>query len=76
MTSVKKIDWDDPTEGIPAFLAMVMMPFSGFSITEGISFGFISYVVLKVCTGRHREVHPIIYFFAAAFVCRYAFLVN
>ncbi len=70
MKCVKFIDWDDLTESIPAFLAIVVMPLT-LSITEGISFGFISYVLLKLAAGRGRRVHGLIYFFAALFVLRY-----
>jgi AGZA family xanthine/uracil permease-like MFS transporter len=49
------------------------MPFA-FSITEGISFGFISYAVLMAAAGRAREVHPLLYFFAALFLLRFALL--
>jgi len=50
-----------------------MMPFA-FSITEGIAFGFISYSMLKLVTGRGREVHYLVYLFALLFVVRYATL--
>ena len=56
MAGVREIPWTDLTEAIPAFLTMVMMPLT-VSITEGIAFGFISYAVLKLCTGRGGEVH-------------------
>jgi len=71
MKCVKFIDWDDLTESIPAFLAIVIMPLT-LSITEGISFGFISYVLLKLAAGQGRRVHGLIYLFAALFVLRYA----
>ena len=48
---VREIAWDDPTEAIPAFLTMIMMPLT-VSITDGIAFGFIAYAVLKLATGR------------------------
>lgn len=70
MRGVKAIDWDDPTESIPAFLSIVVMPLT-MSITEGISFGFIAYVLLKVAAGRARTVHWLVYVFAALFVLRY-----
>ena len=70
MKCVKFIDWDDPTEAIPAFLSVVLMPLT-LSITEGISFGFISYVLLKVAAGRGRRVPWPIYVVAGLFVLRY-----
>jgi AGZA family xanthine/uracil permease-like MFS transporter len=73
MASVREIAWTDHTEAIPAFLTMVMMPLT-VSITEGIAFGFISYAVLKLCTGRAGEAHALVYVFAALFVARYAWL--
>jgi len=71
MSSVTRIDWNDLTEAIPAFLTIVMMPFSGFSITEGIAFGFISYTLLKLFTGKLKQVHWLIVLFAALFIIRY-----
>jgi AGZA family xanthine/uracil permease-like MFS transporter len=73
MRSVALIAWDDPTEAIPAFLTIIMMPFT-ISITEGIAFGFISYSVLKTVTGRGRDVHWFVYVFAVLFVLRFAWL--
>ena len=68
LRNVRRIRWDDATESIPAFLTMVIMPFA-FSITEGIAFGFISYALLKLVTGRGREVHGLVYLFAALICC-------
>jgi AGZA family xanthine/uracil permease-like MFS transporter len=73
LRNVGRIDWADATEAIPAFLTMVLMPFA-FSITEGIAFGFISYSALKLVAGRGREVHGLVYTFAALFIIRYIFL--
>jgi len=73
MKSVVRIKWDDITEAFPAFLTITVIPL-GFNITEGISFGFISFAFLKLVSGRAREVHWIIYLFAALFVLRYIVL--
>jgi AGZA family xanthine/uracil permease-like MFS transporter len=70
MQTVAQIPWTDPTESIPAFLTMITMPVA-FSITEGISLGFISYALLKIVSGKGREVHWIIYLFAILFIVRY-----
>lgn len=73
MRGVREIAWNDPTEAIPAFLTIVLMPLS-VSITDGIAFGFISYSVLKLAAGRPREVHWLVYLFAVLFLARYTFL--
>jgi len=70
MKSVRHIQWDDLTEGIPAFLAIIFMPLT-LSITEGIAFGFVSYSLLKLVTGKGRQVHWLIYVFSALFIIKY-----
>jgi len=70
---VRRINWDDPTEALPAFLTFVVMPLA-LSITDGIAFGFIAYALLKVASGRAREAHWLVYLFAGLFLVRYAFL--
>ncbi|HEX5736564.1 MAG TPA: NCS2 family permease [Blastocatellia bacterium] len=69
--AVRDIEWDDFTESLPAFLTIVLTPLT-FSITDGISFGFISYALLKLVTNRAREAHWLVYLFAALFVLRYS----
>ena len=71
---VRRIDWDDPTEALPAFLTLMVMPLA-VSITDGIAFGFIAYALLKLATGRGGEVHWLVHLFAALFLARYAVLV-
>jgi AGZA family xanthine/uracil permease-like MFS transporter len=73
LREVRHIDWEDPTEGIPAFLTVVIMPLA-VSITDGIAFGFIAYALLKLAVGRGREVDRLVYVFAALFLLRYAWL--
>jgi AGZA family xanthine/uracil permease-like MFS transporter len=70
MENVREIRWDDFTEAMPAFLAMVTMPLA-VSITDGIAFGFIAYAVLKLATGRAGELDRLGYAFAALFLARY-----
>jgi len=70
MRNVGRIEWDDPREYIPAFITMTVIPFT-FSITDGIAFGFISYVFLSVMTGKHRDVHWLIWVFTLLFIIRY-----
>ncbi len=70
---VRLIDWDDPTEALPAFLTLMVMPLA-ISITDGIAFGFITYALLKLTTGRGTQVHWLVYLFAALFLVRYTLL--
>jgi adenine/guanine/hypoxanthine permease len=67
MSQVTKINWDDLEDALPAFLTMALMPFT-FSITIGIGAGFVVYVLLKLVRGKARQVHPLLYVVAAAFV--------
>jgi AGZA family xanthine/uracil permease-like MFS transporter len=71
--SVARIDFADPPVAFASFVTLITMPLA-FSITEGIALGAIVYAVLMPAVGRGREVHPLLYFFAAAFVLRYAAL--
>ncbi|QFR02699.1 NCS2 family permease [Streptomyces phaeolivaceus] len=64
--SVREIDWADYTIAIPAFVTMVMMPFT-YSITNGIGMGFLTFVVLRLAAGRGREVPVAMYVVAAVF---------
>jgi adenine/guanine/hypoxanthine permease len=70
MKCVTRIDWEDLTEAIPAFLSIIITPLT-LSITEGISFGFISFALLKLATGRGKEVHWLIYVFSVLLIVRY-----
>jgi AGZA family xanthine/uracil permease-like MFS transporter len=70
MGSVRKIQWDDYSEAIPAFLTIVVMQFS-LSITDGIAWGFISYALLKLVSGRARQLHVLVVVFAVLFVGQY-----
>jgi AGZA family xanthine/uracil permease-like MFS transporter len=71
--AVTSIKWTDMTEAIPAFLTMLAMPLT-FSIANGLALGFIFYPLLKVLTGRWREVSPLVYVLAGLFVLRYVYL--
>lgn len=73
MRSVTKIDFTDLTESLPAFLVIVGMPLT-YSIADGLAFGFISYPILKIFTGRMKEVHWMMYALGLIFILRYAFL--
>ncbi len=71
MQQVTGIDWEDVEIAIPAFLTIVLMPFT-YSITVGIGAGFIAYVFLKLVRGKARELHPLLWVVAAAFVLYFA----
>lgn len=70
MREFSDIEWEDITESTPAILTAVMMPFT-YSIANGLAFGFISYAVIKLASGRVREVHIATWLIAALFVLRF-----
>ncbi len=70
MGAVKDIDFEDISEGFPAFMTIVMMPFT-YSIANGIAAGLIFYPVMKVMTGRYKEVHPALYILALVVAVKY-----
>ncbi|MGZ5198907.1 MAG: NCS2 family permease [Telluria sp.] len=67
------IDWHDTTESVPAAITALAMPFT-YSIAEGIAFGFITYAVLKLLTGRARAVAPVIWVIAALFAFKIVYI--
>ncbi|GAA2726626.1 NCS2 family permease [Cellulomonas aerilata] len=71
MMQVSGITWKDYEIAVPAFLTIVLMPFT-YSITTGIGAGFIAFVVLKVSAGKVRQVHPLMWLSAALFVVYFA----
>ena len=75
VSSVTEIRFDDDnlTEAIPAYISIIAMPLF-YSISEGISLGIISYVVLNLCTGKAKKVTPLMYILAVLFVLKYIFL--
>ena len=75
LTSVTKIDFNDMTEAIPCFIAIIAMPFM-YSISEGISMGVISYVVINLITGKAKEkkISVLMYVLAILFVLKYIFI--
>ncbi len=70
MKCITRIDWDDYSEAIPAFLTVIIMPMTS-SIAHGLAIGFISYPLIKAFSGHAREVHWLVYSLAALFVLRY-----
>ncbi len=73
LSAVKEIDFTDHTEAIPAFLVLITIPFT-YSIADGIGAGFISYTLLKLFSGRGRELHPLMYVLAVVFLAYFAYL--
>ena len=71
MSQVKNIDWDDVDIAIPAFLTIVLMPFT-YSITVGIGAGFVAYALVKLVRGRGRDVHVLMWVVAVLFVLYFA----
>jgi AGZA family xanthine/uracil permease-like MFS transporter len=70
MKSVTGIDFTDPAEGIPAFLAIIMMPFA-YSIAEGIVYGVLSFVILKAATGKFKDISAVTWILFIIFVFRF-----
>ena len=71
MQQVREIDWDDVEVAIPAFLTIILMPFT-YSIAVGIGAGFVAYVLIKLVRGKAGEVHPLMALVAALFVVYFA----
>lgn len=67
---ITKIDFSDVTEAVPCFMMILTMPFTG-SISDGMVLGVLSYVLVKVCTGRHQQVSVVMYILSAFFVLKY-----
>ncbi|MFZ7229511.1 NCS2 family permease [Avibacterium avium] len=72
-SSLIRVQWEDLTEATPAFITAAMMPFT-YSITEGIAFGFISYCVMKVCTGRWKEVNAPVWVVSLLFIAKFVWV--
>ena len=72
VSSILKVDFDDPTQAIPAFICMISMPFM-YSISEGISMGVITYVVINLIAGgeKRKTISPLMYILAILFAVKY-----
>jgi AGZA family xanthine/uracil permease-like MFS transporter len=71
MTQIKDLNWNDYGIGIPAFLTMVLMPFT-YNITVGIGAGLVSYVIIRAFQGRAKGLHPLLWVTAALFLLYFA----
>jgi AGZA family xanthine/uracil permease-like MFS transporter len=67
MSQIKNIDWDDLGIGIPAFLTIILMPFT-YNISVGIGAGFVTHVVIRVVQGRGKELHPLLLLVSGLFM--------
>ena len=72
MNNVRDIDWSDPAIALPSFLTIAMMPFT-YNISFGIGFGLLSYVLIKVCTGKAKEISVATYVLTAIFLLMFLF---
>ena len=73
ISAIVKIDFEDLTEAIPAYLCLIAMPLM-YSIAEGIAIGVISYVIINLICGKAKKITPLMYILAVLFVCKYIFL--
>jgi AGZA family xanthine/uracil permease-like MFS transporter len=67
MTQIRSIDWDDLGIAIPAFLTIILMPFT-YNISVGIGVGFVTHVIIRAIQGRAKEVHPLLWLVSGLFV--------
>jgi AGZA family xanthine/uracil permease-like MFS transporter len=65
-----ELEWGDLTEVVPACVTALLMPFT-YSIANGVAFGFITYAVLKLLTGRARDVKPVVWVIAGVFLYKF-----
>ncbi len=75
ISSIISIDFEDITEAVPAYLAMLAMPLM-YSISEGIALGVISYVVINLCCGKAKKIKPLMYILTVLFVFEIHFLIR
>jgi AGZA family xanthine/uracil permease-like MFS transporter len=73
LRDITELDWDDTTEVIPAAVTALAMPFT-YSIANGLAFGFITYAVLKLFTGRARQVHWMVWLIGGVFLFKFIYI--
>ena len=73
LRELTELDWDESTEVIPAVITALMMPFT-YSIANGLAFGFISYCLIKLFTGRHKDVHWMSWLIGGVFLGKFIYL--
>ena len=72
MNNVRDIDWSDPAISVPSFLTIAMMPFT-YNISFGIGFGLIAHVLIKLCSGKAKEVSVATYVLTVIFLAMFLF---
>ena len=73
LRELTELDWSDTTEVIPAAVTALMMPFT-YSIANGLAFGFISYALIKLFTGKGREVHWMVWIIGGVFLFKFIYM--
>ena len=73
MTTITKIEFDDYSKAIPAFITLLAMPLT-YSISEGIALGSISYVVINLFAGNRKKISPLMYVLAVLFALKYVII--
>lgn len=73
VSSMVKVDFEDVTDAIPAYLCFIAMPMM-YSISEGIAIGVVSYVIINLVCGKRKKITPLMYVLAVLFICKYIFL--
>lgn len=73
LSAILKVDFNDISEALPAYVALFAMPFF-YSISHGIMFGIIFYVIINLLVGKHKKISPLMYVLALAFIAKFAFL--
>ena len=73
MSSVADIEWTDAGIAVPAFLTLLMIPLT-YSIANGMACGFVAFVLIRLCLGRWRDVHWLMYVLTALFLVRFMYL--
>ncbi len=73
LSSILKVDFEDISEALPAYVALFAMPFF-YSISHGIMFGIIFYVLINLCAGKYKKISPLMYILALAFLLKFALL--
>lgn len=75
LRGLRSMEWDDVTVAIPAFVTLIAMPLT-YSISHGIGYGFIAYVLVGVAAGKWRQIHPMMYIVAALFTLSFLFVLE